>query len=116
MPHWQTLDARLSVFVAPDTVVPDSLYRDAVGEEPENTAIQRLISTRVESGPFADGALDLQIQPFRIDWNYHLAGVPSSPFLGSFPPAAEPLLSLSRRWVASTWFPSANRLALAFTL
>jgi len=120
MIHWQLLNARLTVFVAPNTVVPVTLWRDLVGEEPENSAQQRATLTRVETGPFADSTLRLQTQPMRIDWIQEPEGlgpeVSLPQLLGPFPAAAEALLKLGRRWASSGLFPSAQRLALGFVL
>lgn len=111
---------RLTVFVTPDTVVPGTLWQDVVGEEPENSAVQRATATRSESGSFADGTLGLQVQPMRIDWVHEPVGLGSEgaspPTFGPFPGAAEPLLELGRRWVRSAWFPATQRIALGFVL
>lgn len=120
MPEWRLLNARLTVFVAPDTVVPPTIWRDLVGEEPEDSSVQRSTATRIESGPFADGTLKLQIQPMRIDWAYEPVGLEAReglpPFIGPFPAAADPLIQFGHRWAASAWFPSVSRVAVGFTL
>jgi hypothetical protein len=120
MHEWQLQNARLTVFVTPDTVVASTLWQDTVGEEPENSVFQRATSTRIETGPFADGTLSVQIQPMRIDWGQEPAGLGPElglpRVLGPFPAAAEPLLQLGRRWATSGKFPSATRLALGFVL
>jgi hypothetical protein len=120
MPEWRLLNARLTVFVAPDTVVPPTIWRDLVGEEPEDSSVQRSTATRIESGPFADGTLKLQIQPMRIDWAYEPVGLEAReglpPFIGPFPAAADPLIQFGHRWTASAWFPSVSRVAVGFTL
>lgn len=120
MPDWRVSSARLTVFVTPDTEVPNTLWRDMVGEDPESSIIQRATSTRTETGPFADGTLTLQVQPMRVDWNYEPIGVGLHdglpPVLGAFPTAAGPLLQFGYRWVRAAWFPSTSRIALAFVL
>jgi hypothetical protein len=120
MPDWQMASARFTVFVAPDTIVPSTLWRDIVGEEPENSIVQRAVATKNENGPFAEGTLTLQVQPMRIDWVHEPSGMGSEgglpPVLGVFPASAEPLLELGRRWAQSAWFPSAQRIAVGFVL
>lgn len=119
MPDWQVLNARLTVFLAPDTTVPLTLFRDIVGEDPENSTFQRTISTRIETGPFADGTLSLQVQPMRIDWLHEPLGTMTEgphPTLGAFPAGAEQLLQLGYRWVRSDRFPSSQRIAVGFVL
>jgi hypothetical protein len=121
MPDWQLLNARLTIFLAPDALVPPTLWRDLIGEEPENSVVQRATATRTERGPFADGNLSLQIQPMRIDWVHEPVGVGAvgglPPVLGVFPTAADALLQLGRRWVTNGWFPpSTPRVALGFIL
>lgn len=120
MPDWRMLSARLTVFVAPDTQVPATLWRDIVGEEPENSIFTRAVATKNDSGAFGDGTLNLQVQPMRIDWLHEASNVRPDggmpPALGPFPAAAEPLLELGRRWLRSTWFPSTQRIALGFIL
>jgi hypothetical protein len=121
MPDWQVLNARLSVFVTPDTIVPATLWRDLVGEEPETSTMQRALAMRTDAGSFADGTLNLHTPPMRIDWVYEPpasfaieGGLP--PSLGPFPGAAVPLIQLGRRWAADGWFPSTPRIALGFVL
>jgi hypothetical protein len=119
MPNWLVVNARLTVFVTPDTVVPQAFWQAVIGEEPETSIVQRAIATRIETGPFAEGKLTLQVQPIRIDWVHEPVGLgdggqPS--VLGIFPAAAESLLQLGRRWVLSNWFPSIQRMALGFVL
>jgi hypothetical protein len=119
MPEWQVLSARLTVFVTADTVVPSTLWRDVVGEDPDSSFTQRATATRTETGPFAEGTLRLQIQPMRIDWVHEAAGVGTEALpatSGPFPGASEPFLQRMRRWPESCWFPDASRIALGFTL
>jgi hypothetical protein len=120
MPEWRLANARLTVFVAPDTVVPLTIWRDLIGEEPEASGVQRATATRIESGPFADGTLKLQVQPMRIDCVHERDGLEIQeglpPALGPFPDAAGPLLQFGRRWVTSAGFPSILRIALGLTL
>lgn len=119
MPEWRVASARLTVFVAPDTVVPSTLWRDVVGEDPESSVVQRATATKTESGPFADGILTLQVQPMRVDWLQEPVGPATEgapPVLGAFPDAAEPLVELGHRWARSTQFPSTQRVALGLIL
>jgi hypothetical protein len=76
-----------------------------------------LTSTKIESGPFADGILRMQIQPMRIDWAHEPPPglgqeTAAPPVLGPFPAAAESLLQLGRRWAGNGWFPATTRIAL----
>jgi hypothetical protein len=120
MPEWQLFQARLSVFVSPDTVVPETLWRKVVGDDPEKSLQNRSTLMKIQSGPLADGILSLQTQPIRIDWIYQAEEAGSKgatpPLLGRFPAAADPLIQLGRRWATSNGFPSATRLALGFIL
>jgi hypothetical protein len=119
MPNWSIINSRLTVFVAPDTVVPSALWQAVVGEEPETSAVQRVSATRIETGPFAEGKLTLQIQPSRVDWVHEPIGMGEPgqlPALGVFPVAAQPLLQLGRGWIQSEWFPAIQRIALGFVL
>jgi hypothetical protein len=121
MPDWQVLNARLSVFVTPDTTVPATLWRDLIGEEPESSTMQRALAMRTDTGSFADGTLNLHTLPMRIDWVYEPVasfaiegGLP--PVLGPFPGSADPLIQLGHRWATSGWFPSTPRIALGLIL
>lgn len=119
MTEWFALTVRLSVFVTPDTTAPATLWRNVVGDEPETSIFQRASATRIESGPFAEGKLALQIQPARIDWTHEPLGIGAggqAPVLGTFPIASEPLLKLGHRWVESDWFPATQRIALGLVL
>lgn len=119
MHEWWVLNSRLTVFVTPDTVVPAEMWQGIVGEQPETSVVQRASSTRIETGPLAEGKLTLQIQPFRIDWMHEAVGMGDGgrpAVLGTFPAAAEPLVQLGHRWVQSAWFPSIQRVALGFNL
>jgi hypothetical protein len=75
MPNWLVVNARLTVFVTPDTVVPQAFWQAVIGEEPETSIVQRAIATRIETGPFAEGKLTLQVQPIRIDWVHEPVGL-----------------------------------------
>jgi hypothetical protein len=120
MLDWRVTNARLSVFVVPDTIVPPTLWKDLVGEEPESSTVQRTMSTKVETGPFAEGKLRLIVQPMRIDWVHEPADIETEwgveNVLGPFPSACEPLLHLGRRWAKSDLFPSIQRIALGLVL
>jgi hypothetical protein len=119
MPEWLVANARLTVFVMPDAVVPPGLWQAIVGEEPETSVTQRASATRIETGPYAEGKLTLQVQPIRIDWVHEAAGMGDggqSATLGIFPGAAEPLVQLAHRWVQSDRLPSTQRMALGFVL
>jgi hypothetical protein len=115
------LSARLTVFVTPDTVVTaPGLWRNIVGEEPESSVVQRASATSIETGPFADGTVTLQVQPVRVDLVHEplgMGGHGQPARLGIFPAAAEPLLSLCHRWARNDSFPtSVQRIALGFVL
>jgi hypothetical protein len=120
MPDWRVLSVRLTVFVTPDTEVPVTLWRDVVGEDPENSVTQRATATRTETGPFSDGVLTLQVQPMRIDWTHEPVGLGSQgglpQVLGPFPNGAEPFLRFARRWITNGWYPPTTRMALGFVL
>jgi hypothetical protein len=120
MSEWSLLNARLSVFVTPDAVVPPTTWRDLLGEDPESSVFQRATATRIDTGPFADGTLRVLVQPMRIDWVHEPVGDESRgilpPTLGPFPAAADPLLRFGRHWAESGCFPSILRIALGFTL
>lgn len=118
MPTWQVAGCRLTVFVAPDTVVPATLWRDTVGEDPETTTTQRSAGVRVEKGSFGNGNLTLTVQPMRIDWGYDpLPALSTSvDVLGDFPAAADPLLIFAKRWVRDGWYPITTRIALGLVL
>jgi hypothetical protein len=119
MSNWWIANARLTAFVAPDAIVPPTLWQAVLGEEPETTIVQREAALRIESGPFAEGKLTLQVQPIRIDWVHEPAGMGEGGqpvTLGRFPAAAEPLPQLGRQWIESEWFPSVQRMALGFVL
>ena len=118
MPEWLIQNCRLTVFVTPDTIVPSTLWPDIIGEQPENSIVQRATATKTENGPFGDGTLSLLVQPMRIDWIYQtIPDWTATPTLGPFPAAAEQLLQLSRRWAkGNTWFPSISRIALGLVL
>jgi len=119
MIDWLTLSARLSVFLAPDAVVSPSLWREVVGDEPDQSSTQRTLATRTETGPFAEGKLTHQVQPVRVDWVYEPPE--NEPFttepmtLGPFPGATDPLLKIAKRWL-EVGFPAAQRIALGFQL
>jgi hypothetical protein len=109
----------MSLFVTPDTATPSTLWRVVVGDEPETSVFQRASSTRIESGPFAEGTLTLQVQPIRIDWAYEPLGIEANAqprVLGTFPSAAEPLIKLGHRWIESNSFPAAQRIAIGLIL
>jgi hypothetical protein len=119
MLDWMIINARLTVFVTPDTVVPSGLWQAILGEEPETSFAQRSSATRIETGPYADGKLTLQVQPIRVDWIHESIGFgdggqPS--VLGIFPGSSESLLQVGRRWVHSDGSPSIQRMALGFVL
>ncbi len=119
MPEWGVLNSRLTVFVTPDTIVPPEVWQGVVGEPPETSVIQRAIATRIESGPFAEGTLALQVQPTRIDWMHEPVGMSGGgqpAVLGMFPAAAEPLVQLGHRWTQTASFPTVQRVALGFVL
>ena len=106
------------MFVTPETIIPDTLWREVVGEDSETTTQQRAAATRVESGSFAEGTLRLQIQPMRVDWFYEPppATTAAMPAFGRFPAAARPFLEFVRRWATTGSFPTSTRIALGFTL
>jgi hypothetical protein len=120
MPDWHLASIRLTIFVTPDTDVPTTLWREMIGEEPENSNFQRQFALRTQIGPFAEGTLALLIQPMRVDWNHEPVLAPLSgplpPVLGAFPAAANPFLEFTRRWITTPRFPSATRIALGLVV
>ncbi len=120
MPDWQVLSCRLTVFVAPDTVVPEALWRLVLDQEPETSTFQRGTATKRDSGPFEQGTLTLQVQPMRIDWLFEADNRTSDDdamaVVGSFPASAEAFLRLAHHWAQSELFPATQRLALGFVL
>jgi|GEM_PF-1843818 len=119
MPEWGIDSVRFSVFTDPNFVVPPTLWRDCVGDEPETSTYQRANATKVEVGPFAEGRLTLQVQPMRVDWVHEplvSLGQQGVSVLGPFPDAADPLLDLSRRWASSNSFPGTPRIALGLVV
>jgi hypothetical protein len=118
MPDWQLSNARLTAFVTPETVVPATLWRDMLGEEPETSSLQRATATRIETGSLGEGTLKLQIQPMRVDWLHEplITQQGGAPTFGRFPASVEPFLDFVRRWAATDSFPATSRLALGFTL
>src|SRR5580698_5951156 len=113
MPEWQVLNARLTFFVTPDAILPSGLWQDLVGDEPENSVKQRALSLISDSGPFAEGALTLNILPSRVDWVYEALGLRTDSggpaLIGPFPASAEPLIEIGCRWAAIASFPSTSR-------
>ena len=119
MVRWQIDNFRFSVLVAPDFTAQPSLWRECVGDEPENSIFQRTTGTKTEIGTLAEAKLTLQIQPMRVDWVHEQSANPGeqgAPRLGPFPDAAGPLLQLARQWATRSSFPDTSRVALGLVL
>jgi hypothetical protein len=118
MPNWKVLGCRLTVFTSPDVVASTTLWRDLLGDDPEQVSIQRQLSIRTERGPWNDGVLMLQVQPLgRIDWLYDRAslGAGGEDTVGPYPDAAAPFIDFARHWAAHG-MPSTHRIGLGIVL
>jgi hypothetical protein len=118
MPDWQLSSARVTSFVRPDASIPSTLWREVLGDDPEESAFLKAVATKVDAGAFGEGKLTLQVQPIRVDWAYEALNATEArvPILGPFPASIDPLLGIMRRWGQMDGFPSAKRLALGAVL
>lgn len=115
---WMANSLRLTVFVDPLTKVNDDLWGTITEEVPEKViSLPKTNKLHIE-GPFKNGKLNLDFEPFRIDWIYTPIEdfIKGSNIIGPFLTSLEDFSTLMGKWFASGKCPEAKRIAFGASL
>ena len=116
---WGVRAIRFSSFLMANASAPSDAWAVVIGGVPENSAYQRAVGIRQETGSFLDATATPTVQPGRMDWNFTPSEIlphPGAATLGDFPGATDRYLEPVSRWIRSQQFPSVKRFALGLDL
>ena len=119
--QWQARSLRVSALWPSAEIAGPEAWAGVMGDEPETTTSRKGIEQRAE-GDQEGQMVSLVVRPDRIEWALGVR-VPTEPpddpldlTLGDFADALTSLTDIGRRWMASDFCPSAQRLALGGVL